>query len=763
MQHAQGAATKATDAINAESQASTLQSQSSTLRSQSSAISSSTNLRADGIQAILSGSLGASTSVVTLPNVIATGSGTIAGWTIDADAIFVGTKDTNGFTSGNGHMTISSTGAIHGPKFFMNSSGDLQLEGTVTATAGAIGGFALSNSNLKTGDFVISGSGGGAIKTAESGRRVVIDGSDNSLTFHSGSGGVTAMQLSDQNSSYAIVLSLFGGAVKQPGIKLSNFGGISISSPSYTSGMDRISFGLQMTKPYTSTSNVNNAILHDSDWVGTGITHPGPIGAYNFSKGFNIGHVVHLQNSGGPTMGFYADLNSSGIGSTEVHAFRAQLGGFHGNLEGYSNLTNAGHRNDSGTTYGMEIELESDLRVKSGSYGIKISNNQDSNGAAGQFDYLIHTDFGSSYQQGSHVPVGLQQNNTHGGQMFGIRQSGVAYNTFTGTSTFSNVTADSIAIGATEKLHFDGSHSGGTYITEASADALHFVVGGSTILELDENGSAAGNWMAIQATNKFYLDGGSNTYITEVSSDKIRFVTGGSTSMDISGGDVTVYDDLFVNDYARIDALRVGTTNSDPGDGNIYAEASITAAANLFVLGYARIDGLKIGTSGFGPGDGNLLVEGTIQSEDGIRFGSDSAAANTLHDYEEGSWTPALYNSGTVTTSTGNYYTKVGSLVTCWMKLVNIQESGTQTADFAISGLPFAVEFDCVGGTVMANGFDFADDPDNVNNLTIWVKTDETLRIYETKDGNASWDAVTWGDISDYDDLYGQFTYRTTA
>jgi hypothetical protein len=96
------------------------------------------------------------------------------------------------------------------------------------------------------------------------------------------------------------------------------------------------------------------------------------------------------------------------------------------------------------------------------------------------------------------------------------------------------------------------------------------------------------------------------------------------------------------------------------------------------------------------------------------------------------------------------------------MKLSNIQESGTQTADFIITGLPFTVEFSCTGGNMMANGFDFADDPDNVNNLTLHVTTSEEVKIYETKDGSASWDPVNWGDITDNDDIYGQFTYRTT-
>jgi len=220
--------------------------------------------------------------------------------------------------------------------------------------------------------------------------------------------------------------------------------------------------------------------------------------------------------------------------------------------------------------------------------------------------------------------------------------------------------------------------------------------------------------------------GGGNLYIRDNGTTAITIAD--STRMVTVATDLTVNADLFVNDFARIDALRVGTTSTDPGDGNLW-------------------------------------VEGTTQATDGILFGSDTAAANTLHDYEEGNWTPTLNVSGTATTSVGCHYTKIGSLVTCWFKLKDIQESGTQTTDLIISGLPFTPEFDCVGGTVMANAFNFSDDPDDVNNLSVWVKTDDTLRIYETKDGDApsAWDPITWYDITDNDDLYGYFTYRTTA
>ena len=58
--------------------------------------------------------------------------GEVGGWTINSDAIFTGTKDTSGYTSTNGHITISSSGSIHTPKFYVNSDGTAGFKGTVT-------------------------------------------------------------------------------------------------------------------------------------------------------------------------------------------------------------------------------------------------------------------------------------------------------------------------------------------------------------------------------------------------------------------------------------------------------------------------------------------------------------------------------------------------------------------------------------------------------------------------------------------------------
>ena len=83
-----------------------------------------------------------------------------------------------------------------------------------------------------------------------------------------------------------------------------------------------------------------------------------------------------------------------------------------------------------------------------------------------------------------------------------------------------------------------------------------------------------------------------------------------------------------------------------------------------------------------------------ILSGGGITFNGDTATANALDDYEEGTWTPSFSGtssspSGVNYASRGGYYTKVGRLVhaTAWLNLLNWSSAGSGGA--SINGLPF--------------------------------------------------------------------------
>jgi len=104
-------------------------------------------------------------------------------------------------------------------------------------------------------------------------------------------------------------------------------------------------------------------------------------------------------------------------------------------------------------------------------------------------------------------------------------------------------------------------------------------------------------------------------------------------------------------------------------------------------------------------GDGNIVasaktaqtfaLQGAVpNSGTGITFPATQSAssnANTLDDYEEGTWTPTW--SGGVTGVTygsvrDGYYTKVGNLVTIWFGVMTSGLTVT-TSGLTLTGLPF--------------------------------------------------------------------------
>jgi hypothetical protein len=76
---------------------------------------------------------------------------------------------------------------------------------------------------------------------------------------------------------------------------------------------------------------------------------------------------------------------------------------------------------------------------------------------------------------------------------------------------------------------------------------------------------------------------------------------------------------------------------------------------------------------------------------DGLKFGADTAAANALDDYEEGTWTPSITSgitSPSLTTANGNY-TKIGR--TLFFNFEIRVNSGTPNSSvLIIGGLPYA-------------------------------------------------------------------------
>ena len=91
----------------------------------------------------------------------------------------------------------------------------------------------------------------------------------------------------------------------------------------------------------------------------------------------------------------------------------------------------------------------------------------------------------------------------------------------------------------------------------------------------------------------------------------------------------------------------------------------------------------------------------------GITFNGDTAAANALDDYEEGTWTPTFHlnHIGSHTLNYANYV-KVGRLVTINMYVYNFGSIGGTGISFGITSLPFSQNVQALG-VVTATHTDF--------------------------------------------------------
>ena len=91
---------------------------------------------------------------------------------------------------------------------------------------------------------------------------------------------------------------------------------------------------------------------------------------------------------------------------------------------------------------------------------------------------------------------------------------------------------------------------------------------------------------------------------------------------------------------------------------------------------------------------GSIVFDRQINASGGVAIGG-TGTANTLDDYEEGTWTPVWTPAGgtivTNTTYTGGIYTKVGNLVTISCRLYTSSVS-SPTGKITISGLPYTIK-----------------------------------------------------------------------
>jgi hypothetical protein len=136
-----------------------------------------------------------------------------------------------------------------------------------------------------------------------------------------------------------------------------------------------------------------------------------------------------------------------------------------------------------------------------------------------------------------------------------------------------------------------------------------------------------------------------------------------------------------------------------------------------------------------GPTGYGFYVAGTERvtiDSDGLKFNGDTAAANALDDYEEGTWTATLVSSGggTVTLTSSARYSKIGNLVFVSVESFSISTTGLSAGDLTITGLPFtcnannpAIAYFDIAGAVTAS----------VGSVLVYAANTTTMSVYKSE------------------------------
>ena len=171
--------------------------------------------------------------------------------------------------------------------------------------------------------------------------------------------------------------------------------------------------------------------------------------------------------------------------------------------------------------------------------------------------------------------------------------------------------------------------------------------------------------------------------------ERLRITSSGSMGL----GTNNPNDTLHV--YHATDNLVARFESGDTGGG-------ITLKDNTHVTSLLTTNGaFEINVDQGGDISGETIsfkMSGTeklrILSSGGITFNGDTATANALDDYEEGTWTPNIRNDGTTanwTSQTGKYV-KIGQQVTVWFNADGGSDprSGGSSSSLIMTGLPFS-------------------------------------------------------------------------
>ena len=308
--------------------------------------------------------------------------------------------------------------------------------------------------------------------------------------------------------------------------------------------------------------------------------------------------------------------------------------------------------------------------------------------------------------------------------------------------------------------------------------ALSDGLGNDSTLSLSTTAASIAGTLAVAGdfsiADKIVHIGDTNTAIRFPANDTITFETSGVEAARIaSTGNVGigVTPQSWFNSRRALEVYNGGAFAGVNAGwleiwGNSYLDAAAqarylqTGGAALYQSGNVASGGHTFFTAPSGTaGAAVTLVERARIDNDGLKFNGDTAAANALDDYEEGTWTMGVsFGGASVGVAYNNNtgaYTKIGRKVTVTGYL-GLSNKGSSTGVVTITGLPFAIG---TGGqfSSAANGFLNVISYTGIPQL-VGLSAASVIEVYQLS-VLGSLSALTNANFANTSEVYVSFTY----
>ena len=293
----------------------------------------------------------------------------------------------------------------------------------------------------------------------------------------------------------------------------------------------------------------------------------------------------------------------------------------------------------------------------------------------------------------------------------------------------------------------NASTTAGVVTTADTSGVLNIQTAGTTAITIDASQNVGQNGAASAWA-------GAGRYVYQINDTVVGYFVAKTRGVfacnNYYNGSVDTYIQNGYAGFYLIDSVTGNHAWYTAPSGSAGAAATLTQTLTLNNTGALALRGASTSANGVG-----ITFPATQNA---------SSDANTLDDYEEGTWTPNLTGDGggsgqTYTAQTGTY-TKIGRVVTVNF-YVQLSAKGTITGNAIISNLPFTVlnTGSLLAGGALALWVNLAV---NHNVIGIYCNTNTTNIYFWGSTGTASTPPLlTTTDIANTTRFWGSATYMT--